>query len=278
MNLVACEKLILSALEEDKGSVGDITSTPLIDKSSKSIFQLIVNEDAILGGMDVFKKTFELIDSNILVDSKFNNGDSVKRGNIVCNVSGNTLGILFGERTSLNYISHLSGIATVTRELVELLKDTKTVLLDTRKTTPNLRFFEKESIRSGGAKNHRFDLSEMILIKDNHIAVAGGVRNAILSEKKAYGEKYKIEIEVKNFDELKEAISCTPDIIMFDNWTVEDLKIGCELVPKSIITEASGLINKENIKAYAKCGVSYISTSYMVKNSRWIDFSLNAVN
>ena len=271
------EKLILSALEEDKGSVGDITSNSLIGKEHKSKFQLMVNEDAVLAGFNIFKKTFELVDKHILVETKLKDGDCINKGDVACNVSGNTLAVLFAERTSLNYLCHLSGVATTTRELVELIKHTETVLLDTRKTTPNLRLFEKEAILAGGAKNHRFDLSEMILIKDNHIAVSGSVKNAVETERKFYKDKYKIEVEVKNFDELKEAILCKPDIIMFDNWSVEDLKAGLKLIPEGVLTEVSGQISKENIKNYAQTGVNYISASYMIKNSRWIDFSLNAI-
>lgn len=272
------EKLILSALEEDKGNTGDITSNNLIGKEHKSKLQLTVNECAVLAGFKIFKKTFMLVDKDVLIEANLKDGDSVKKGDIVCNISGNTLAILFAERTSLNYLSHLSGIATATRELVELIKHTKTIILDTRKTTPNLRYFEKEAVVAGGATNHRFDLSEMILIKDNHIAVAGGVKNAILSERKSCKDKYKIEVEVKNFNELKEAVECKPDIIMFDNWSVKDLKSGLKLVPEGILTEVSGQISKENIKDYAECGVNYISTSHMVKNSKWVDFSLNALN
>ncbi len=272
------EKLILSALEEDKGTIGDITSNNLIGKDHKSKFQLTVNENAVLAGFNILKKTFVLVNKDVLIEENFKDGEYIKKGDIVCNISGNTLAILFAERTSLNYLCHLSGIATATRELIELIKHTKTIILDTRKTTPNLRLFEKEAVILGGAKNHRFNLSEMVLIKDNHISVAGSVKNAILAERKSYKDKYKIEVEVKNFDELKEAVSCKPNVIMFDNWNVKDLKIGLKLVPEGILTEASGQISKENIKDYAECGVNYISTSYMVKNSKWIDFSLNALN
>ena len=271
------EKLILSALEEDRGAAGDITSSSLFNKEHKSKFELIVNENAILAGLNIFRKTFTLVDKNILIETGLKNGDCIKKGDIVCNISGNTLAILFAERTSLNYLCHLSGIATATRELVELIKHTKTILLDTRKTTPNLRLFEKEAVIAGGAKNHRFNLSEMILIKDNHIAASGSIKNAILTERKFYKDKYKIEVEVRNFDELKEAVSYKPDIIMFDNWSVEDLKAGLKLIPEGILTEVSGQISKENIKDYAETNVNYISTSYMVKNSKWIDFSLNAI-
>ncbi len=277
MESIILEKLILSALEEDKGLSGDITSNSLIDKEHKSKFQLVVNQGAVLAGFNIFKKTFNLVDKNVLIETNFKDGDCIEKGDIVCNISGNTLTVLFAERTSLNYLSHLSGIATVTHELVELIKHTNAILLDTRKTTPNLRLFEKAAVIAGGAKNHRFNLSEMILIKDNHIVVAGGVKNAILSERKSYKDKYKIEVEVNTFDELKEAVLCKPDIIMFDNWNIKDLKVGLKLIPEGILTEVSGQISKENIKDYAECGVNYISTSYMIKNSKWVDFSLDAI-
>lgn len=277
MSNVTEDKLILSALEEDKGSIGDITSSCLIKSDHASVFELIVNEGAILAGFDIFKKTFLLVDKNIDIKTSYKDGDSISKGNIICNLQGNTLAILFAERTSLNYLCHLSGIATLTRELTDLIKHTKTVILDTRKTTPNMRFFEKQAVKLAGGSNHRFTLSEMILIKDNHIAVAGGVKNAILLERKTYNDKYKIEVEVQTLDELKEAISCKPNIIMFDNWNVKDLKEGLKLIPDGILTEVSGQITKENIRDYAETGVNYISTSYMVKNSKWVDFSLNAI-
>ena len=192
-------------------------------------------------------------------------------------ISGKVRSILKAERTALNFISHLSGISTLTQKMVRLIKNTSVTLLDTRKTTPNLRYLEKKAVLSGGAKNHRFSLSEMILIKDNHIAACGGVKNAILRARKKYNgklKKIKLEVEVSNINELKEAVLCSPDVIMLDNWKIRDLKNAVRLIPKKILTEASGLITLENIREYALSGVNYISTSYMIKNARWMDYSL----
>lgn len=277
---IAYKSVIRDALDEDLKPDGDITSSCLINPESKSKFKLKVNEDVILAGFDVFCETFLILDKNILIKSEFHDGSEIKKGSIVADLSGNTLKILKGERTALNFLSHLSGIATETKKLVSLIKNTNVTLLDTRKTTPNLRQFEKQAILSGGAKNHRFNLSEMVLIKDNHILNTKGVSDALLKVKKKFslnGKRYKIEIEVKNLKELKEAIILKPDVIMFDNWELDELKEAVKLVPNDILTEASGQITPENILNFAKCGVNYISTSYMIKNARWIDFSLDAI-
>lgn len=272
--IVDLEKIVLNALEEDIGEVGDITSLGTIKKDQESEFFLIVNQDAVLAGVDVFKKVFELVDKNVVVTSSFNDGDFIKAKDIVLKLSGNTISILKGERTALNFICHLSGIATTTSKVANLIKGTSAKLLDTRKTTPGLRALEKKAVFSGGGENHRLNLSEMVLIKDNHIAASGSVTKAIEEVRNAYKNKYKIEVEVQNLEELKEAISLKPDVIMFDNWTVEDIKKNISIVPKEVITEASGQISLENIRDYAEAGVNYISTSYMIKNSNWVDFSL----
>lgn len=277
---VTYKSVIQDALDEDLKPDGDITSSCLINPESKAKFKLTVNEDAILGGFNVFKETFLILDKNILIKSRFHDGSEIKKGSIVADLSGNTLEILKGERTALNFLSHLSGITTETRKLVNLIKNTDVTLLDTRKTTPNLRQFEKQAILAGGAKNHRFNLSEMVLIKDNHISITQGVSDALLKAKKMFsfnGKRYKIEIEVKSLKELKEAIVLKPDVIMFDNWELDKLEEAVKLVPNDILTEASGQITPDNILNFAQCGVNYISTSYMVKNARWIDFSLDAI-
>ncbi|MBI3590173.1 MAG: carboxylating nicotinate-nucleotide diphosphorylase [Candidatus Melainabacteria bacterium] len=277
MKDTSLEGVIKNALEEDIGSLGDVTSECLIDSECESEFSLVVNEDAVLAGLEVFKNVFLLLDKNMVICSSSKDGDKIKSNTIVASVSGKTLSILKAERTALNFICHLSGIASMTNRLVNLIKDTAVILLDTRKTTPNMRLFEKQAILSGGAKNHRFNLSEMVLIKDNHISSLGSVKSAILKVRDCYGKKYKIEVEVKDFQELNEALLLKPDVIMFDNWKINDLKRALKLVPDDIDTEASGQINIENIADYAKTGVKYISTSYMVKHASWIDFSLNAV-
>ena len=276
-SIPSLEKIIQNSLEEDLGSIGDITSIACIPSNHTSLFELIVNDNAVLSGISIFEQTFKYLDKTIKVSFNFKDSDEIKPKDTVCTVSGNTQNILKGERVALNFISHLSGIATTTKELTKLINHTKTTLLDTRKTTPGLRVLEKAAVIAGGGKNHRFDLSEMVLIKDNHIKTAGGIKNAFQAVKNTYKNKFKIEIEVKDFKELNEAIECNPDIIMFDNWNLEDIRKYLKTIPKNQKTEVSGLITKENIKLFAEIGVDYISTSYMIKNSRWTDFSLNAV-
>lgn len=274
------KKIVFTALQEDLFPKGDITSNCLISKKLKSTFQLIANEDCILAGLQFFQDTFKLINKDIVVKSTFKDGDNIKNKQVVAVVKGCTRDILKGERTALNFVSHLSGIATTTKELVKLIEHKKVVLLDTRKTTPILRLLEKQAIVSGGGKNHRFSLSDMVLIKDNHISPAGGIKKAINKARKFCKDKknkIKIEIEVNSLKELKDAISSKPNIIMFDNWSVKNLRKAVKLVPQNILTEASGKITKENIKQYAKTGVNYISTSYMIKNSKWVDFSMDLV-
>lgn len=268
------EKIILKAIEEDLIPKGDITSECLILPNHNSSFKLVVNQNAILAGIEIFKKTFLLLDVNLNVKTNFPDGAHIKKNEVVAEVSGITRSILKAERTALNFVSFLSGIATMTSELKNLIKHTNTELLDTRKTTPNLRLLIKKAVLAGGGKNHRFNLSEMVLIKDNHIDVFESVKKAVSKIKRSYNGKMKVEVEVRNLAELNEAISSKVDIIMFDNWNVNELRDAIKLVPKEVLTEVSGQITPQNIKSYAECGVNYISTSYMVKNAKWIDFSL----
>ena len=269
------EEIIKNALNEDLLPNDDLTSNCLIPKDQRSVLELLVNEDAVLAGIDVFAKTFNLLDKEISFRLNFNNGDKIEKEQIIASVSGSTLNILKGERTALNFVAHLSGIATATNQLVKLIKNTGVDLLDTRKTTPGLRELEKKAVLAGGGKNHRFNLSEIILIKDNHIKATGSVKNAVQKVKEEYGNKIKIEVEVENIEELKAVISSKPHVIMFDNWKQPDLKNALKLVPDDILTEASGQISIQNIRSYAESGVKRISTSCMIKNARWIDFSLN---
>ncbi len=271
------KEIILQALNEDLLPVGDITSSCLVLENQKSTFHLVLNENAILAGIKIFKDVFSFIDKDTSFKGVFEDGYTVDKKTIVVVISGNAQSILKGERTALNFLGHLSGIATVTRKMVDLIKDTDVILLDTRKTTPLLRAFEKYALRVGGAKNHRYNLGEMILIKDNHIANVGGVEKAILKARECYGNKYKIEVEVENLEQLKVAIRMKPDIIMFDNWNAGALGQAVKLVPDDILTEASGKIDPGNVLSYARTGVKYISTSYMIKNAKWIDYSLDAV-
>lgn len=268
------DNLIWQALLEDIGSKGDITTDSIFTNDQSLSFVLILNEDAVLSGLDVLKKVYFLLDKNIVVKSDLKDGDQLEKFTTIANIYGSVKNILKGERTALNFLSHMSGIATLTHQLVEQIKHTGAILLDTRKTTPNLRFFEKQAVAAGGGKNHRFNLSEMILIKDNHISAAGSIKSAMEKVRKHTSPDTKIEIEVESTEELQEAIACKPDVIMFDNWSVEDLRNVVKLLPEYILSEASGQINLGNIKNYAETGVHYISTSYMIKNSKWVDFSL----
>lgn len=269
------EKIIQDALAEDLSELGDITTDSIVAIDLTAFYKLTVNENTMLAGFEIFKKTFLLLDENITIKSDFYDGDKIIKDSVVATIYGNTRNILKAERTALNFLCHLSGISTNTRLLVDKLCGIDVKLLDTRKTTPNLRYFEKQAILAGGASNHRLNLSDMVLIKDNHIASAGSVTNAIEKVRASLGHECKIEIEVKSIKELKEAVLLNPSIIMFDNWRIEELKNAIKLVPKSIFTEVSGQITPANIVDYAKCGVNSISTSYMVKNAKWIDFSLN---
>lgn len=271
------DQMILSALGEDYDERGDVTSEAIFSIKHQSVFQLSANQSAILAGLEVFEKTFYLLDESIQINSSLSNASKLVKGQIICTLKGSARTILKGERTALNFLSHLSGIATVTNELVQLIENTGCVLLDTRKTTPNLRLFEKQAVIAGGARNHRFNLSEMVLIKDNHIAAAGSLKSAVAKVRFKYDASHKIEVEVQNKSQLEEAIESGVDIIMFDNWFPDELKSALKLVPKSIETEASGMISKGNIREYALTGVNYISSSYMVKNADWIDFSLSAI-
>lgn len=270
---------IKTALKEDIGK-GDVTTDLLFNtrdaKHCVSTFYLIVNENAVISGLEIFKKTFKTLDKNIIIKSKYKDGDNVKKGRVVASLRGKVSSILKAERTALNFICHLSGIATTTRKLISLVSKTNVVLLDTRKTTPNLRLLEKQAVRHGGGTNHRFNLSDMILIKGNHLDKSTKVNELIQKAKKRL-HALKIEVEVRNLSELKKIIDAKPDIIMFDNWSPKNLKKAIKLIPKNIQTEASGQITPQNILAYAKTGVKRISTSYMVKNSRWIDFALRSI-
>ncbi len=271
-------KIIKLALEEDIEKKGDITSDSIFSANHKSKFKLILKENAVISGAEIFSKVFNAVDKSLTVNLKMRDGRYAKKNSVIAIVRGKTVSILRAERTAINFISHMSGIATLTNELTGLIRKTKAILLDTRKTTPGLRFLEKYAVVCGGGKNHRMNLSDAILIKDNHIAQAGGIQSAIQKIRKRLSKKIKIEVEVEDISQLKEAVGLNPDVIMFDNWSSKDLKKALVLVPGKIKTEASGQINLKNIKSYADTGVNYISTSYMFKNSKWVDFSLEADN
>lgn len=253
------DELILSALREDITSE-DITTNSVMREYQLGEVELICKQDGVIAGLDVFKRTFELLDSKTEVTFTKKDGDTVKNGDKIGVVRGDIRVLLSGERTALNYLQRMSGIATYTRSIADLLKSSKTKLLDTRKTTPNMRVFEKYAVKVGGGYNHRYNLSDGILLKDNHIGAAGGVKEAVQMAKEYAPFVRKIEIEVENLDMLKEALDAGADIIMLDNMSVEDMKEAVKLVSGKAETECSGNVTKENVERLVDIGVDYISS------------------
>ena len=267
------DELILSALREDITSE-DITTNSVMREYQLGEVELICKQDGVIAGLDVFKRTFELLDSKTEVTFTKKDGDTVKNGDKIGVVRGDIRVLLSGERTALNYLQRMSGIATYTRSIADLLKGSKTKLLDTRKTTPNMRVFEKYAVKVGGGYNHRYNLSDGILLKDNHIGAAGGVKEAVQMAKGYAPFVRKIEIEVENLDMLKEALDAGADIIMLDNMSVEDMKEAVKLVSGKAETECSGNVTKENVERLVDIGVDYISSGALTHSSPILDLSL----
>lgn len=267
------DELILSALREDITSE-DITTNSVMREYQLGKVELICKQDGVIAGLDVFKRTFELLDSKTEVTFTKKDGDTVKNGDKIGVVRGDIRVLLSGERTALNYLQRMSGIATYTRSIADLLKGSKTKLLDTRKTTPNMRVFEKYAVKVGGGYNHRYNLSDGILLKDNHIGAAGGVKEAVQMAKEYAPFVRKIEIEVENLDMLKEALDAGADIIMLDNMSVEDMKKAVKLVSGKAETECSGNVTKENVERLVDIGVDYISSGALTHSSPILDLSL----
>ena len=267
------DELILQALREDITSE-DITTNSVMPHYQACEVDLICKQDGVIAGLEVFKRVFELLDEKTEVIFYCKDGDTVKNGEKIGLVRGDIRVLLSGERTALNYLQRMSGIATYTREIADLLKGTKTKLLDTRKTTPNMRIFEKYSVKVGGGYNHRYNLSDGILLKDNHIGAAGGVKEAVRMAKEYAPFVRKIEVEVENLDMLKEALESGADIIMLDNMSVEDMKKAVELCRGKAETECSGNVTRENVARLVDIGVDYISSGALTHSSPILDLSL----
>lgn len=267
------DDLILNALKEDITSE-DISTNSVMPDYKLGEVELICKEDGVIAGLDVFKRVFELLDENTEVIFYCVDGDSVKKGQKLGIVKGDIRVLLSGERTALNYLQRMSGIATYTRTIADMLKGSKTKLLDTRKTTPGMRIFEKYAVKVGGGYNHRYNLSDGILLKDNHIGAAGGVKQAVQMAKEYAPFVRKIEVEVENLDMLKEALEAGADIIMLDNMSVEDMKKAVELTAGRAETECSGNVTKENVAKLVDIGVNYISSGALTHSSPILDLSL----
>ncbi|MBQ2800787.1 MAG: carboxylating nicotinate-nucleotide diphosphorylase [Lachnospiraceae bacterium] len=271
--LLNVDNLILQALREDISSE-DVTTNAVMRESKAGTADLICKQDGIIAGLDVFKRVFELLDDTAKVTFKVKDGDEVKNGQLLAVVEGDIRALLSGERTALNYLQRMSGIATYTNSVAKLLKGSNTKLLDTRKTTPNMRIFEKYAVKVGGGYNHRYNLSDGILIKDNHIGAAGGVKKAIEMAKEYAPFVRKIEVEVENLDMLKEALEAGADIIMLDNMTPEMMKEAVALTKGKAETECSGNVTKENIQNIIDIGVDYVSSGALTHSAPILDLSL----
>lgn len=267
------DDIILNALKEDITSE-DISTNSVMRHYQLGEVDLICKEDGVIAGLDVFKRVFELLDKKTELTFFVQDGDAVKNGQKIGVVRGDIRVLLSGERTALNYLQRMSGIATYTRKIADLLEGTNTKLLDTRKTTPGMRVFEKYAVKVGGGYNHRFNLSDGILLKDNHIGAAGGVKQAVAMAKEYAPFVRKIEIEVENLEMLKEALEAGADIIMLDNMSIEDMKKAVELCKGQAETECSGNVTKENVAKLTDIGVNYISSGALTHSSPILDLSL----
>lgn len=267
------DELIKLALKEDITSE-DITTNSVMPKYQKGEVQLICKQDGVLAGLDVFKRVFELLDDTVEFQMNYSDGDKVKNGDLIGTVTGDIRVLLSGERTALNYLQRMSGIATYTREVADLLAGSKTKLLDTRKTTPNMRVFEKYAVKVGGGCNHRYNLSDGILLKDNHIGAAGGVKEAVLMAKEYAPFVRKIEIEVENLEMLQEALDAGADIVMLDNMSVDTMRKAVKMAAGKAETECSGNVTRENIAKLVDIGVDYISSGALTHSAPIMDLSL----
>ena len=264
---------ILNALKEDITSE-DVTTNAVMREAKKGKADLICKQDGIICGLDVFKRVFELLSEDSTFETSFKDGDKVKNGELIGTVYGDIRVLLSGERTALNYLQRMSGIATLTNEMVTALAGYKTKLLDTRKTTPNMRPFEKHAVKVGGGTNHRYNLSDGVLIKDNHIGAAGSITKAVQMAKEYAPFVRKIEVEVESLEQLKEAVEAGADIIMLDNMDNETMRQAVALVAGKAETECSGNVTKERLKEIAEIGVDYVSCGALTHSAPIMDVSL----
>ena len=267
------DKLIRMALQEDITSE-DVSTNAVMRSAVKGTVDLIAKEDGIIAGLDVYARVFQILDEKTEISFNFKDGDAVKKGDLLGTVTGDIRVLLSGERVALNYLQRMSGIATYTKQVSKLLEGSKVTLLDTRKTTPNCRVFEKYAVRIGGGCNHRYNLSDGVLLKDNHIGAAGSVAKAVAMAKEYAPFVRKIEIEVETMEQVKEAVEAVADIIMLDNMTPEMMKEAVELIAGRAQTECSGNITKENIAKILETGVDFVSSGALTHSAPILDISM----
>ncbi len=271
--LLAADKYIRLALEEDINSE-DVSTNAVMPAYRKGEVQLICKEDGIIAGLPVFGRVFTMLDPETEITYDVKDGDAVKKGQHLAAVTGDIRVLLSGERTALNYLQRLSGIATYTNTVAKLLEGTKTTLLDTRKTTPCMRIFEKYAVKVGGGSNHRYNLSDGVLLKDNHIDAAGGVKEAIAAARAYAPFVRRIEVETENLDMVRDAVEAGADIIMLDNMTAEEMAEAIRMIDGRAQTECSGNMTKENIRTIAGLGVDFVSSGALTHSAPILDLSL----
>ena len=267
------DELIKSALKEDI-STEDISTNAVMPQYKKGTVELICKQDGVICGLGVFARVFEILDKNTQIKFYAKDGDKVAKTQHIADLTGDIRVLLQGERTALNFLQRMSGIATYTREVSDLLKGSGTKLLDTRKTTPNMRIFEKYAVRCGGGHNHRFNLSDGVMLKDNHIGAAGGIARAVKLAKEYSSFVRKIEVEVETLEQCREAVDAGADIIMLDNMSPEVMKKAVALIGGRALTECSGNVTKDNIKNIISTGVDYVSSGALTHSAPILDLSL----
>ena len=267
------DQLIRMALQEDITSE-DVSTNAVMPTATKGTVDLIAKEDGVIAGLDIYARVFTILDEKTEIDFHCKDGDEVKKGDLMATVTGDIRVLLSGERVALNYLQRMSGIATYTRQVAKLLEGSNVTLLDTRKTTPNCRVFEKYAVRVGGGCNHRYNLSDGVLLKDNHIGAAGSVTKAVQMAKAYAPFVRKIEIEVETLDQVKEAVEAGADIIMLDNMDHDTMARAIELIGDRALTECSGNITRDNVQTYIDLGVDFISSGALTHSAGILDLSM----
>ncbi|MBY5738323.1 carboxylating nicotinate-nucleotide diphosphorylase [Rhizobium leguminosarum] len=271
------EPLVRAALLEDLGLAGDITSASVIPRDHRSTVVMAARQPGVIAGLDAAELAFTLVDPEIVMRRHLQDGDAVKPGDVIATIEGPSRGLLSGERTALNFLGHLTGIATVTAGIAAAIQGTKASVACTRKTTPGLRALEKYAVRAGGGMNHRFALYDAVLIKDNHVAIAGGVAEAIRRARAGVGHMVKIEVEVDTLDQLREAMETGVDAVLLDNMTPDQLREAVAIVAGRAITEASGRVTPSTAAAIAASGVDLISVGWLTHSAPVLDIGLDFV-
>ncbi|MGH6844994.1 MAG: carboxylating nicotinate-nucleotide diphosphorylase [Methylocella sp.] len=275
---IMVEPLVRAALLEDLGRAGDLTTDAIVPAGLAARAALVARESGVVAGLDLARLAFELIDPNIAMQVEIDEAATVARGGVIARITGPARGILTAERTALNFLGHLSGIASATASIVAAVRGTKAKIVCTRKTTPGLRAVEKYAVRAGGGANHRFGLDDAILIKDNHIAIAGGIAQALRRARASAGHLVKIEVEIDSLDQLKEALGEGADAVLLDNMSVDRLAKAVAIVDGRAMTEASGRVTPESAPALAATGVDLISIGWLTHSAAVLDIGLDFVD